>query len=295
MSDQFRKASEPPPVHEAAQLFPTGATNADYIRNLSRHMRNAGSHDPSRQPIVLTPDGQLLEGRGRWAACQVPPRQLPITRIERSTNPWLYILSRHTAELMALDVPKRSMIVGRVPARGMVGSPNEVNLDDPPNRRVLAEISGLSTTSVQRAQTIYQYGIPELVELCIDGSVTPSMGMAIARHDKAIQLEFSKRVSHGEHPRTVRIRMGLTGEQEEQEPEKPLVRNHSSKHRYVKEHTIQQVVGMFSAVNLILDAAEGLDPSITPEEARTWLVDLGRTHTAYRRITELLKQRKDSE
>lgn len=293
MPDHVRKVSAPPPVHAAATMFPTGMVHIDYVRNLARHMRNASGADPTRQPIVLTPDGQLLEGRGRWAACQALG-WLPVTRFERATNPWLFILERHKTQLLAMDVPQRSMVVGQVPMLGMHGNSSEVNLDDPPNRRVLSEIANLSPTSVQRAQVVREYGIPELVEVCATGAVTPSMGMAIARHDKATQLEFSNRVLGGEHPRTVRIKMGLTGEPED-EPEKPVVRNPSSKHRYVKEHQIQQVVGMFSAVNLILDAAEGLDPSITPEKARSWLVDLTRGHTAYRRMTELLKQRKDSE
>lgn len=86
------------PVHPAANLFPM--MSDEDIDALAKSIREQGL----RQPIILTEDGQLLDGRNRVAACSragVPPRH----EVYRGDDPVAYV--------MALNMDRRHLTTGQ--------------------------------------------------------------------------------------------------------------------------------------------------------------------------------------
>lgn len=86
------------PVHPAANLFPM-MSDQD-IDALAKSIGEQGL----RQPIIITEDGQLLDGRNRVAACSragVPPRH----EVYRGDDPVAYV--------MALNMDRRHLTTGQ--------------------------------------------------------------------------------------------------------------------------------------------------------------------------------------
>lgn len=86
------------PVHPAANLFPM--MSDEDIDALAKSIREHGL----QQPIIITEDGQLLDGRNRVAACSragVPPRH----EVYRGNDPVAYV--------MALNIHRRHLTTGQ--------------------------------------------------------------------------------------------------------------------------------------------------------------------------------------
>jgi hypothetical protein len=278
-----------PAVHPAAELFPTG--DAEYVGALAEYFSRHGFDLSVCQPVVLTPDGRLLEGRGRWAACQLIGK-VPPSRVERATNPWTYILASNEMVLREMPEPARTVLLGRVPMLGYVGSPGD-RTEDPPSRRQLMALSGIGSTSIYRAQRLNKLGTPELIELTRTGGVPLSTAVRMCESDAVTQRRFVERVAAGENPRYVAAPADRKlARQPKDIPANPRgsMRN---RHRYVRGQTVQQLLDTLSSLNTLLDAAEGLDPSVAPEEANRMRYELSRQHIAYRRICDLLNERKE--
>ncbi|HEX4395418.1 MAG TPA: hypothetical protein VH084_28390 [Mycobacterium sp.] len=274
-------------VHPAAKMFPTG--DEEYVHKLATSIRTEGQ----RTAIVLTPDGQMLEGRGRWAACQAAG-VTPVTRTERAANPWTYILTANLPQLAAMPEPQRAMVLGQVPMLGHVGT-RRGRIDEPPSRRLLEEMTGVSATTIHRAQLIVQHGVPGLIELVAAGSVPLTTARRISQADVAVQQRFVERVRAGENPRLI---AQPTDRKLARIPKEP--RNTRApmrhRHRFVREQTVVGFLDSLSGLSTLIDAAEGgLEQCITPEEAGRLLYELSRKHIAYRRICDLLKERKEQQ
>lgn len=274
-------------VHPAAEMFPTG--DEEYVEKLAQSIRTEGQ----LTPIVLTPDGFLLEGRGRWAACH-QAEVTPVTRVERVINAWTYILQSNLEALARMPEHMRAMTLGRIPMLGHVGTPRG-RVDEPPSRRGLEIMTGVNATTIHRAQKIYQHGTPELIELASSGAVRLTTAVRMAETDAKTQARFVERVLAGENPRFVAqpTERRLSRIPRASAPERRAPVRH--KHRYVRKETVTQFVDMLSSLSTIIDAAEDLEPGITPEEAGAFMADLARKHIAYRRISDLLKERRDQQ
>ena len=277
--------SRTPEIHPAAELFATGADDKIYVENLAQDIKVIGQ----KHAIVLTHDGRLLEGRGRWAAC-LYAGITPITRIERTTNPWLYILNQNNDALRGMSNGQISMVVGRVPQVKSVGN-HVQELDEPPARRFVGELAGVSPTTVYRAQLVQANAVPELVALVEAGMATVSTAERVCHSEPEAQREFVKRVRAGESPRKASAFHGP----ERVKATKSGRVNSPKRLRFVKESALRQLVDTLEALGTVLDNVEGLDPSITPEAAKTWLTSINKGYPAYRRITDQLKQRKEQQ
>ena len=273
-------------VHPAAKMFPTG--DEEYVRQLAASIKIEGQHEA----IVLTPDGQMLEGRGRWAACQ-EAGVTPITRVERATNPWTYIVTKNLETLAGMSEPARAMALGQIPMLGHVGS-TRGRADEPPSRRFLEDMTGVSATTIHRAQLIVLYGVPGLIELVTAGSVPLTTARRMSQADVAVQQRFVERVRAGENPRLIAqpTNRKLARIPKEPRATRAPLRN---KHRYVREQTITQFLDTLSSLSTLIEVAEDLDPSIPPAQAGALLYELSRKHIAYRRLCDLLKERKEQQ
>lgn len=76
-------------VHPAAAVWPM--MPSDELRALADDIKANGL----RQPITLTPDGKLLAGRNRLAACEMAGVK-PTTRVEDG-DPFAYVMSENRA------------------------------------------------------------------------------------------------------------------------------------------------------------------------------------------------------
>lgn len=74
-------------IHPAAAVWPM--MSPDELRVLAEDIKANGL----RQPIALTPDGKLLAGRNRLAACEIAGVE-PTTRVEDG-DPFAYVLSEN--------------------------------------------------------------------------------------------------------------------------------------------------------------------------------------------------------
>lgn len=153
-------------VHPAAELFPLlqGSEFTELVNDIRQH--------GLREPIVFTPDGQLLDGRNRYRACKRIRDEEPTTRIEHG-EPWAYVISvnvhrRHLSE------SQRAMIGARIAERAhglhrgnqytkdQVGESPIGGAPLPPTQKEAADLLNVGTTSIFRARTVVQHGVQGL-------------------------------------------------------------------------------------------------------------------------------------
>lgn len=187
-------------VHPAANLFPelTGSEFDELVADIQEH--------GLRDPIVLTPTRQLLDGRNRYKACQQLGDE-PATRIEHS-EPWAYVVSvnlhrRH------LTVSQRSMVGARyaIRHRGHRWQPDSGSSDVSPDttgdhlapsRNEVAALFDVGPASVGRARTVYTHGVPELHDLVMNDKITVTEAARVAQHTAPEDQEvFIQAVNNG--------------------------------------------------------------------------------------------------
>lgn len=280
----------PPEIHPAALLFPT--KDPQGVTMLAEHIRQRGL----RKPIVMTPSGQLLEGRGRWKAC----RHLginPTTEIERG-DPWLYTLRRNDAALSAMTDQQRAMVAGQIPRwRHDRTHTSSRHYGDPPVLEDVAAGARVSRAAVTRAQIIWTNGVKSLHQIVNEGRLPLNTAVRISELPVKDQELFVQRILGGESPRAIapsirRMPDGRRTDARTKQLTLPPVKN---KNRYVRATTVRQLVDVLVSVKMVVEAAEGLDPTITPEEAAEFSRVLSRNHIAYSHLNDLLKERKQEE
>lgn len=277
-----------PDIHPAALMCPT--RDKAEVGVLLQQIQDSGWI----KPLVMTPHGQLLEGRGRWKVC----RRLdiaPETRIERG-DPWLYILEQNREWLRSLSLNHRAMIVGRIPNRGVVGNVT-AQYGDPPARESISQIVGISKHTISRGQLIFAEGVGSLHRLVSEDRVALYTAVRVTEEYSAQEQEvFVNRVRNGENPRLIAPVEKRHGVPRPPEGDLSRPRDHApapirGKHRFVRAPAIRQLLDALSALDLVINAAEGLDPTITPKEAGEWIRELADAHPAYRHAIDLLKKR----
>jgi hypothetical protein len=119
-----------------------------------------------REPITLTPDGQLLDGRNRALACEMAGVEIPAGKIETyDGDPWLFSISRNARRRHMVSVDAIAMVVARLTKRergenrGAGG-----RFTDGSNEPTVAEAAkaaGISETAVKSAKVVLEHGTPE--------------------------------------------------------------------------------------------------------------------------------------
>jgi hypothetical protein len=272
-----------PPIHPAALLFST----RDYaeIEELRRDILRRGL----QKPISLTPNGELLEGRGRWRACQrlgLTPRTTTVR-----SDPWIFVITANWETLAPMSQPARAMLVGRVPRYKGNNRPRATpRYEDPPTVEAIAEAVRVQRQAVGRCQRIFGKGIEPLHRLVSSGAVPIYTAVRVADLDVDAQAEYVARVLSGASPTDI---APANYQRERQHENAKLVAVRPARNRYVREQAVSQLSDALHSVRLIVDEAEGLDPCVTPELAASYLKTLAANHVAYRRLTGLLKARKE--
>lgn len=287
----FVGAQVMPPVHPAALMFPT--VDKHGVEGLRRDVMRDGL----KNPVVLTPNGELLEGRGRWKACRSLDL-VPRTRVERG-DPWLYIINRNKVYLLDLEPYHRAMIVGRIPIYGASNRPrNSDRYEDPPTLLALQDAIGVGRQQISRAQRIFRDGVTSLHQLVITGACPIFTAYRVAKElSPEDQEHYVNRVLNGANPQQAapveeRSEDLRRGRSKGTVKEFAVVRGRG---RFVREQTATELTNTLRGVRMIVDSAEGLDPSVTPTQAAQLLKELASQHVAYKRLSDLLKQRKEEQ
>lgn len=102
---------EPAGVHELAGMFPLIPGNSPEFKALVADIAANGL----REPIVVTPEGLLLDGRNRKRACESAGVE-PVYVVEEG-DPFALVISRNV-QRRHLNAGQRALIVARSPAAG---------------------------------------------------------------------------------------------------------------------------------------------------------------------------------
>src|SRR5262245_27205920 len=144
------------PVHEAAELFPLleGQAFDELVENIRRY--------GLREPIVLTGDGKLLDGRNRLRACLAADVLVKTRTFRGPGKAFQYVISanlhrRHLTE------SQRSMIAAKI-ATLEQGARTDLASNEAMSQPEAAAALNVSRASVQRAKAVLKKGTRELVE-----------------------------------------------------------------------------------------------------------------------------------
>lgn len=277
-------------VHPATAMFPT--IDSEGVAELAKDISRNGL----KHPVVVTPNQQLLEGRGRWRACEslgLTPRK----RVERS-DPWLYLLRRNRPYLDTLSPQARVMIVGHAPRWGRPGRPkNATNYDDPPTIAALAQASGAPVNAIGRAQLIHATGVQSLRDLVAADHCPLYTGVRVAELPPDEQKIFVERVLNGANPRLIAPMEKKTEDQRRDRSRATTTDDFTfvrGRNRYLRLHTIRTLINTLDSTRMLVEQAEGLDPAVSPDEAKALHAELTASHIAYRRVADALKNRKET-
>lgn len=279
-------------VHPAATLFPLidGTEFAALVDDIREHGQ--------RESIVFTPDGQLLDGRNRLRAC-VAVGITPTSRVE-TTDPWAFVVSANVHR-RHLSESQRAMIAARIAhqrpggARGpMIENNASIEAVVPPmSQAQAAGLLNVSRSSVQRAREVLARGSADLQAAIEAGQVTVGLS------ERILDLP-----GDGQARALAALHSGLTAHQVAKALQLPPIRVNRnpprstpaapSRHRYLGTGALRTVIDSLGGLDLVLTTTDGLDPSITPEEAARWLADLARARGAIGRVSKILTERRDS-
>lgn len=283
-------------VHPAAELFPLlmGEPFMELVSDIREH--------GLREPIVFTPDGQLLDGRNRYRACKKIRDEEPTRRTEHS-EPWAYVISTNVHR-RHLSESQRAMIAARIAERhrGGISGTNPpagglpVQLPPPPSRKEASALLNVGTTSIDRGRQVLQHGVKGLQHAVESGLVPVTTAARVANEmEPAEQEKWVHRVNNGANPRKIAPPDLDQQQRREYEPRSPRVGLSPNRHRYISGSQIHTLINAFDAMSMVLDTApDGLDPSLTDEEAAQLADGLSKGSSAYRRLLALLKQHKEN-
>ena len=185
----------PCPVHEAADLFPL--IEGQEFKDLVESIRRNGLHEP----IEVTADGKLLDGRNRFRACllaDVAPRFItfrgPGTAFKRVVVRNLH--RRH------LTTSQRSMIAARI-ATMEQGARTDLAPNGGMSQEEAAATMKVSRRNVQRAKSVQEKGTPELAKAVTDGDISLGAATEVAALPGEEQRAVVKQVKKGAKPSTV--------------------------------------------------------------------------------------------
>ena len=164
-------------THPAAALFPLleGAALDALAADIQAH--------GLRVPIVIHPDGTLLDGRNRLRACEAvgvtPARETWTGELGHEVD---YVISLNLAR-RHLDESQRAMVAARLatlPDGGAIYAKSGAPIGAPSQPEAAARLN-VSRRSVQRARLVLAQGIPALIAAVDQGTLPVSESSTLAK------------------------------------------------------------------------------------------------------------------
>jgi hypothetical protein len=269
------------PVHPAAALFPL-IVGAEF-EALVEDIRANGQ----MEPIVLSADGVLIDGRNRGLACQrlgLTPR----VRVHDGADVVQFVIS-HNLHRRHLTESQRAMIAASLSARPM-GRPKKVgDITDfrPLTAPEAAELMSVGVSSITKAKRVQSAGVPALQALVTEGLAPVNTAARVAEElPPAEQHKYVETVRAGADP--------VKAAPPARSAPKPVDRPAAPSQYGPRRKHLTQVDALVTALSGVLVAFVGvdtLDDSITSEEATRLTGDLSRQIRALTRINNLIKER----
>lgn len=183
--------------HPLADLFPLiqGQEFEDLVADIEQH--------GVREPITVTPDGLILDGRNRWRAAQEAEVECPFAVTELAPAEWpafvvsLNIQRRHMSE------SDRGMVAAQLANMGVgrprdnapnLGSflPDEISAPPPITIQQAADMLNVGRGTVEAARVVIREAVPEIKEAVRAGSLSVSGAALIAKQPTEEQQRIAK-------------------------------------------------------------------------------------------------------
>jgi ParB-like chromosome segregation protein Spo0J len=163
------------PVHEAAAIFPM--MSEEEVGRLVEDIKKHGQ----LVPIALYA-GRVLDGRNRLAACKlagvVPVTQDMTASVNKRGGPVNYVLSANL-ERRHLDESQRAMVAARLATMGRGRQAANPSIEGFSQPDAAARLN-VGRASVERARTVIDSGVPELVQAVDRGEIAVSLASKAA-------------------------------------------------------------------------------------------------------------------
>jgi hypothetical protein len=276
-----------PPLHECATYMPE--LTPEQYESLRADIAANGQN----RAIVLTADGLLIDGRARWQVCA----ELGVTPVIQryDGNPWERSLVENVARLP--NPMERLMIAASLPVR--VGGGIRVGDMRPASSDFLVEHFGVTWGMLKPARQVVNTPGTEVLCEGIREGVLPA-GTAkrimktlpprrwrstVARHREALAAGV-KPPPLPEYPDEIARR--------ERAAEPIQSSQDRNRHRYITLPHMYQANDNLVALGIVVGSSDGLDPSITGDQAAACLRDLTANRRSLNRLISLLKERKEA-
>lgn len=178
--------------HEAANLFPM---DTDSIQDLADDIRKNGQLNP-----IELMGGKILDGRRRWAACQLAGVD-PVTTEVNPSDPFAYSISLNLHR-RHLTVGQRAMIGDRVrehydqqakERQAILNGKTQLQENLPEaskgqSRDQVGKLVGVSGKNIDYARKVREQGEPELIQAVEEGRVAISAAARIVEEPAEIQV-----------------------------------------------------------------------------------------------------------
>lgn len=177
-------------AHELASFLPE--LDSDDLKSLAEDIKTHGQ----REEIVML-DGQILDGRNRFAACKIAGVEPKFRDLKKSEgDPIAFVISENLKRRHLSD-KQRATIAGELAAQSERGRPKaEANGDGgksaPMTQAAAAELMQVSPASVRRATKVAKSGSKKLKAAVKEGKVSVSKAAAVAKQPKENQMKAAK-------------------------------------------------------------------------------------------------------
>jgi N6-adenosine-specific RNA methylase IME4 len=191
--------------HRFSELFPL--LQGREFDELAADIKRNGLREP-----VWLHDGQVLDGRNRWRACQ----QLGVeakTRVYTGDDPLAFVISLNLHRRQ-LSESQRAMVAAKI-ANMPQGARTDLASIEAMSQPQAAERLNVGRASVQRAREVLDHGAPELAAAVDAGVITVSAAADLAKRPAAEQVQVLKRAeTEGKDVRIIARRHDLAKQRE---------------------------------------------------------------------------------
>jgi len=177
-------------IHPAAELFPL-VEGEDFARLVADIKENG-----QQVPIVVTTEGELLDGRNRLRACE-ELGIFPTRETYEGDDPVGFVVSLNVHR-RHLNESQRAMVAAKL-ANMPQGRPETNAQICAINQEEAAEMLSVARRSVQSAKKVRDKAEPEVVALVEQGKLSVSLAEKVSEKPKEQQIELVEQIKAGKN------------------------------------------------------------------------------------------------
>lgn len=273
-------AVEPMPAeHEVLRYIPPPTTQQ------YEELRNSIRAQGQRVPILLTPDGKIIDGRARWQIC----RELGITPITEivTTNPWEMALMVN-AERFG-DYWERMLLVAKLPIRKFPPGPGYM---DVPPQEVACRLMRVPYGAARVVRRLANTGGQVILDAVMEGVIRLGTAARMLRELPPESWDAALTQIRNEYMQTgdaVKLPTRNSRDYRRYAPDDlPGARP------FITPAQLRKIEDQLLAVQMLLAAEPILDTKISSDQAAHWEASLvaGRRHLG--RVIRMLRERKEN-